>query len=200
MYTLDRAYLSFTIRGLRGAILIQNVWRYFYPASAAVLLLALLWHHWQIIVAPVPLDLYEGTMLLVTGIIAEKGNPYTREFQPYAADVYPPLYNLMVAPLSHVFGNSFQLHRAVSALFIVLAVLLAALATWKKSASRQHALAAGAMLYAALLFYATPVSSTNAPGMAFFLAGLIVPWWRGFTNGSLVFALLCGLLAFYTRV
>ena len=199
LYTLVRASLSFTFQGLRGTILIENLWRYFYPASAAVLLLALFWHHWQIIVAPVPLDLYEGTMLLVTGIIADGGNPYTREFQPYAADVYPPLYNLLVAPLSHVFGNSFQLHRSVSAFFIVCAAALAALATWKKSASRQQGFAAGVMLYAALLFYATPVSSTNAVGMVVFLAGLIVPWWRGFSNGSLLFALLCGLLAFYAK-
>ncbi len=138
-------------------------------------------------------------MLLVTGIIADGGNPYTREFQPYAADVYPPLYNLLVAPFSHVFGNSFQLHRTVSALFIVFAALMTGLATWEKSSSRQQGFAAGVMFYAALLFYATPVSSTNALGVAVFLAGLVVPWWRGFNNGSLLFALICGLLAFYSK-
>lgn len=187
------------IRGRWGTTLIQSVWRYFYWAALAVLSLLLLVHHWHILVAPVPLDLYEGTMLLVTGIIAEGGNPYTREFQPYAADVYPPLYNLLVAPLSHVFGNTFALHRTVSALFILSAVLLSGLATWKKSASLQQACAAAVLLYAALLFYATPISSTNAPGIAVFLAGLVVPWWRGFSNGSLLFALLCGLMAFYTK-
>jgi len=151
------------------------------------------------VVAVVPLDLYEGTMLLITGIIAEGGNPYTRAFQPYAADVYPPLYNMLVAPLSLVFGNTFQLHRTVSAIFILLASLLAGLATWRNSGSRQHGAAAAVMLYGALLFYATPVSSTNAAGVALFLAGVIVPWWRGFSNGSLIFALLCGLLVFYTK-
>ncbi|MEP5567760.1 MAG: hypothetical protein ABJN62_08005 [Halioglobus sp.] len=138
-------------------------------------------------------------MLLVTGIFAEGGNPYTREFQPYAADVYPPLYNLLVAPLSHVFGNNFQLHRSVSAVLIAVSVLMVGLATCKKSTSRQQGFVAGVMFYAALLFYATPVSSTNALGVAVFLAGLIVPWWRGFSNYSLLFALCCGVSAFYAK-
>jgi hypothetical protein len=185
--------------GLWGSTLIETLWRYVFCAAIAVLLLALLYHHWQIIVAPVPLDLYEGTMLLVTGIIADGDNPYTRVFQPYAADVYPPLYNLLVAPLSLIFGNTFALHRAVSAVFILLACATAGLATARRSGSGQHGAAAAAMLYAALLFYATPVSSTNAPGVAVFLAGLVIPWWRGFSNGSLAVALLCGLLVFYTK-
>lgn len=177
----------------------DRVWRISYPALVGLLLLGLLWHHWQIVVTPVPLDLYEGTMLLITGIIADGDNPYTRAFQPAAADVYPPLYNMLVAPLTAMFGNTFQLHRAVSALFILAATAMAAIAARRNSGSWRDAFAAGAMLYAALLFYATPVSSTNAPGVAVFLAGLIVPWWRGFSTGSLVFAALCGLLAFYTK-
>jgi len=179
--------------------LIEGLWERSYAALTVLLLMALLYQHWQIIVAVTPLDLYEGTMLLITGIIAEGGNPYTREFQPYAADVYPPLYNILVAPLSQLFGNTFQLHRAVSGVFILLSAALAGLATWRKSGSRLQGTAAGVMLYAALLFYATPVSSTNAPGVALFLAGLIIPWWRRFSNGSLVFGMLCGLLVFYTK-
>jgi 4-amino-4-deoxy-L-arabinose transferase-like glycosyltransferase len=93
-------------------------WQHLYVGAIALLLLALLWHHWQIITAAVPLDLYEGTMVLITGIIAEGGNPYTRELQPQAADVYPPLYNILAALLSQLFGNHFQLHRALSAFFM----------------------------------------------------------------------------------
>jgi len=179
--------------------LIETLWRYLYSALICALALLLLHQHWQILVAPVPLDLYEGTALLITGIIAEGHNPYTLEFQPYAAYVYPPFYNMLVAPLTAFFGNTFQLHRAVSAVFILVAVFLVGLATWGKSGSKQQALAAGAMVYAALLFYATPVSSTNAAGVAIFLAGVIVPWLLRFSNGSLFAALVCGLLAFYTK-
>jgi 4-amino-4-deoxy-L-arabinose transferase-like glycosyltransferase len=159
----------------------------------------LLYHHWQIIVAPVPLDLYEGTMPLITGIIAEGNNPYTRAFQPQAADVYPPLYNLLVAPLSLLFGNTFQLHRSVSAVFIVASSALCGFTAIRNGASRLNGMAVTLLMYAALLFYGTPVSSTNAPGVALFLAGLLVPWFCRFGTGSLVFSLLCGLLSFYTK-
>ncbi len=144
-------------------------------AGVVALLGALLYHHWQILVAPVPLDLYEGTMPLITGIIADGHNPFTRPFQPQAADVYPPLYNLLVAPLSLVFGNTLQLHRGVSAIFILAASGLCGLAARRYCRSALYGATAAVLLYAALLFYATPVSSTNAPGVALFLAGLLVP-------------------------
>jgi hypothetical protein len=170
-----------------------------YLVAIGLFSVALLYQHWQILVAPVPLDLYEGTMPLITGIIAEGGNPYTREFQPQAADVYPPLYNMMVAPLSLLLGNTFLLHRSISAIFILLAAALIGLTTRKSSSSNSHGLAAAALSYAALLFYATPVSSTNAPGVLMFLACTLVPWHFKFSRGSLLFAMVCGLLSFYTK-
>lgn len=138
-------------------------------------------------------------MALITGIIADGHNPYTRAFQPQAADVYPPLYNLLVAPLTAFFGNTFALHRSVSAFFIVLASLTLGWAGWRDHRSIVLALATGIMFYAALLFYATPVSSTNALGVFLFLLSVLIPWSRRFSNGSLAAGALCGLLAFYTK-
>jgi hypothetical protein len=161
--------------------------------------LLLLCHHIELIRAPVPLDLYEGTMLLVTGIIAAGDNPYTLAYQPHAADVYPPLYNLIVAPLSLVWGNSFALHRWVAAVFIGFACALVGYATYRRSRSRELAIAAGVLLYPALLFYATPVSSTNALGTALFLATVILPWRFQFSTVSLVVAALMSLLALYAK-
>ncbi|MEH6592412.1 MAG: hypothetical protein V7746_19255 [Halioglobus sp.] len=174
-------------------------WQHLFLGSTLTLLALLLWHHWQIITSAVPLDLYEGTMVLITGIIAEGGNPYTREFQPQAADVYPPLYNMLAALLSPLFGNHFQLHRALSGFFIVLACATCGFATWRQSGVWRYALAAGVLWYAALLFYATPISSTNAPGVALFLACLVIPWCYRFNTPSLMVALVCGLLSFYTK-
>lgn len=138
-------------------------------------------------------------MPLITSIIAEGKNPYTKAFQPQAADVYPPLYNILVAPLTSVFGNTFELHRSVSAVFIFAAAVLCGLTCCRVSGSKRHGFAAATMFYAALLFYATPVSSTNAPGVAIYLAGLLVPWYFRFSNASLLFGLICGILAFYTK-
>jgi hypothetical protein len=179
--------------------LTESVWRYLYPGCLALFFLALLYHHGLIIAAPVPLDLYEGTMPLITGIIADGHNPFTRPFQPQAADVYPPLYNMVVAPLSLLMGNTFQLHRGVSGLFILASAILCGWVAARYCRSRVYGATAAVLMYAALLFYATPVSSTNGMGEALFLAGLLVPWCQRFSNGSLVFALVCGLLAFYTK-
>lgn len=138
-------------------------------------------------------------MRLFTGIIANGENPYTRPFQPHAADVYPPLYNIVVAQFSAIFGNTLQLHRAVSAGLIGSSVCLVGIATWKVSGSRWHGLAAAVLLHGGLLYFGTPVAGTNAIGVALFLAGLIVPWLCRFSSRSLVFGLLCGVLAFYSK-
>ena len=171
--------------------------RYILPALLGIFSLALVYQHVQIVLAPVPLDLYEGTMLLITGIFAEGGNPYTFEFQPHATDVYPPLYNIITAPLTALFGNNFQLHRLVSAFFIFCALGLAGFATRVHSGSARAGVAAAAGLYAALLFYATPVSSTNALGVALFLASVVIPCYAKYTVPSLVVAAFFALLAFY---
>ncbi|MEH6582661.1 MAG: hypothetical protein V7754_12050 [Halioglobus sp.] len=159
----------------------------------------LLRHHYFIVSATIPLDLYEGTMPFITGIIADGHNPYTREFQPIATDVYPPLYNILVAPLTHIFGNTLLLHRLIAALFIAVACLLCTLACYRKSLSWTYSLAAGITLYAGLIFYSTPVASTNALGTALFIASVVVPWLAGFNTRSLIFACCCGLLSFYTK-
>ena len=177
----------------------DRFWVILFPIATCVFLAGLLHHHAQIIFSPVPLDLYEGQMPLITGIIADGNNPYTRPFQPQAMSVYPPLYNIVVAPLSGMFENTLLLHRLVSAFFIAVSCGLCALAAIRNSGSRVYGIAASVCLYAALLFYSTPIASTNALGMALFLATVLIPWFYHFSNRSLALALLCGLLAFYTK-
>lgn len=177
----------------------DRLWRWVYPASACLLLLALVLHHWQIIVAPFPLDYYEGTTLLITQIFAEGGNPYTQSFQPAAMYVYPPLYNLLVAPLSYIFSDPFMLHRGVCAVFIMLSSALVYRAVLHAGGGNHHALAAAAICYAGLLFYATPISSTNALGVLLYLLCLYIPWRRGFTPSSLWWAVALGVASFYAK-
>ncbi|MGI9285522.1 MAG: hypothetical protein ACR2P1_09040 [Pseudomonadales bacterium] len=178
---------------------LENTWRCVYALAIAAFFMALLLHHAQILFATIPLDYYEGTMPFITGIIADGHNPYTKPFQPIAMDVYPPLYNILVAPLTSFLDNDLLLHRSVSAVFIGAACLLCLLATYRHSQSWLNALAAGVTFYAALLFYSTPVASTNAVGVTFFMAIAVVPWLCDFSNRSLVFALFCGMLAFYSK-
>lgn len=175
------------------------MWLFAFSAATLIFALLLLRHHFYIISAAIPLDLYEGTMPLITGIIADGDNPYTRAFQPQAADVYPPLYNMVVAPLTGPFGNTLILHRIVSAFFIGIACLLCIVPSYKLTGSAIYAVAVGTTTYAGLIFYSTPVASTNAMGVALFLASVVVPWLAGFTTRSLAFAVCCAVLSFYTK-
>jgi hypothetical protein len=156
-------------------------------------------HHATIVTMPIPLDLYEGTMPLITGIIANGDNPYTAPFQPQAADVYPPLYNILVAPLTLFFENDLVLHRAVSAVFILATCGLLGFTCWKQGRDPAHAAAAAAAVYAGLVFYSTPVASTNAPGVFLYALSIALPWLTRFSTRGLAAAGVCGLLAFYTK-
>lgn len=177
----------------------EKAWKVIYILAIVALLLLLVQYHARVILAPIPLDYYEGQMPLITGIIADGNNPYTRPFQPMAMNVYTPLYNIIVAPLTWVFDNNLQLHRAVSALFIFLSCGLCVIAVYRQTRSAVHSAAAGACIYAGFLFYSTPVASTNALGVFFYLCLLIGPWLYNFSNRSLVFALVGGVLAFYAK-
>ena len=143
--------------------MVARIWLGAYFAAIAALLAALLHYHWQIIVTIVPLDLYESAMPIITGIIADGHNPYTRAFSAPVCRRLPAALYPRVAPLSWVFGNTFALHRMVSGFFLMLASVLCGYATWNRCRSFAQALATGVLMYAALLFYATPVSSTQCP-------------------------------------
>jgi 4-amino-4-deoxy-L-arabinose transferase-like glycosyltransferase len=178
---------------------IERYWRWLFSACTCLLLLWLLGYHYQIILAAVPLDYYEGTTLLITGLIAEGNNPYTFEYQPAAMYVYPPLYNMLVAPMTWVVDNSLQLHRLVSAVFIIACCGICADAVYRCGGGLRHSAGAGMLLYAALLFYGTPVASTNAMGVFLYLLILYLPWRLNFSNPSLAVACVLAILAFYTK-
>jgi hypothetical protein len=161
--------------------------------------MALLSHHYKLITFIVPLDYNEGGMLSVTASIAEGKNPYTFENQPIGAVVYPILYNAIVAPLSSVFGNSLPLHRTVAGIFILFTCAILYTVTRKQGNSRLESFAASALLYAALLYYATPISSPTSLGVLLFFASITIPWLCRFSTPSLCVSIILGILAFYSK-
>ncbi len=174
-------------------------WQWCYVLVACLLGVLLAYHHWLIVSAPFPLDYYEGTHLLITQIIAEGGNPYTREFQPQAMYVYPPLYNMLVAPFSLLTEDGFTLHRATCAILIIASCLIVFRAVIHAGGGPTHALAAAVTCYAGLLFFTTPVSSSNALGVLLYLLGLYIPWRHGFAKYSIGLAIVLGIAAFYSK-
>ena len=168
-------------------------------AGATVLCAYLAWHHVQLLLAPVPLDVFENAMPFITGLIAGGGNPYSFENQPLYTSVYPPLYNLLTAPLTLLFGNGLLLHRLVTGAFILGSCALCYRAVTRAGAGAAYALSGAALLYAALLYFSTPVASASSTGVFLYLLTLLTPWWAGFTTRSLLLSAVCAVLAFYAK-
>src|SRR5699024_9525793 len=125
--------------------------------------LGLLLHlHFELVTIPIPIDIYEPSMLSITHLIASGHIPYTAATLPVYMDVYPPLYNALMAPLAILFGNTFLIHRLMAALFIGVACWLCYYAARKKSVPKLYALTMVTLLYAAWLFYSTPLALPNS--------------------------------------
>jgi 4-amino-4-deoxy-L-arabinose transferase-like glycosyltransferase len=161
--------------------------------------IAIAHNHVMLISHEYPLDYNEAGMLVTTSTIAKGDNPFSLESQPSRISLYPVLYNILVAPLSVVLGNTLELHRAIVALFVIACCVLCFYLCRRESVGRTESFVAAALCYAALLFYSTPIASTNSLGLFFFLLAITVPWVHGFSTRSLAVTILLGILAFYTK-
>jgi 4-amino-4-deoxy-L-arabinose transferase-like glycosyltransferase len=125
-----------------------------YGLAIALLLVLLAHNHFQLVSAPFPLDYYEGTVPLITGVIASGRNRIPCAAAGFAYG-YPPLYHIIVAPLAAIFGNSVRLHRLVSGFFVLLSCLLLWRAARRAAPARRTARRGGpAVCRAAVLFHA----------------------------------------------
>jgi len=160
---------------------------------------ALLYHHCQLILLAVPLDYNEAGMLSITSLIATGENPFSLANQPMHTFVYPVLYNIVVAPLTWVFGATLPVHRAVAGLFILLSCGILYRVLRRHNASLLESFAAATLWYAGLLYYSTPIASPNSLGLFLFFSSIALPWLYGFSRCSLGVAMIIGILAFYGK-
>jgi hypothetical protein len=167
---------------------------------SAALLAALLFHYHQALVRlPIPLDAFEGTMPLLTNLIAGGGNPFVAEHQPLYTTAYPTLYNHLVSLVSGQGDAGFAVHRAVSGVCILLACALAARVLHRSGAPPVFVASGAALLYGAFLFYSTPLAAPNALGLLLFLASAWWPWLHRFSGLSLLVSGLCVLGGFFSK-
>ena len=162
-------------------------------------LIGIAYNHVKLISHPFPLDYNETGMLVITSVIAQGKNPFSLESQPSQMSLYPVLYNILVAPLSIVFGNTLELHRLVVGLFILACSALCFYLCRRESVPRTESMIAAALVYAGLLFYSTPIASPNSLGLFLFLSAITIPWIHGFSTRSLCVTIVLGILAFYTK-
>ena len=149
--------------------------------------------------ASYPLEYREGAMLAFTQLLVDGSNPYALEHRPVHLNVYGPGYHWAVLPLARIFGNTFQVHRAVSVGFIVATCLLLGwVLRWDK-VSWPFAGVASLLLFIQLGQGLSIVARPDALGLFLFLASLFLPYRFGFATWSLAASLGLSLLAFLTK-
>lgn len=170
-----------------------------YLLCAAVFLFLTTYNHVKIVGHAWPLDYQETGMLAITATIAEGGNPFALEQQPINISLYPVAYNLLMAPVSRVSGNTLFVHRLVAGLFIIASCTLCFLLCRKASGAREDSFVAALLLYCVLLHYSTPIASPNGLGLFLFLAAITIPWLSNFSRLGLALSIVLGTLAFFTK-
>ncbi|MHB9091200.1 MAG: hypothetical protein ACYC7H_07255 [Chloroflexota bacterium] len=94
---------------------------------------------------------------------------------PYYSSNYPPLYSLLLAPLTALFGPRLALGRLLSLAAVGLATLVIGRAVHVETGRLRPALLAGLMFLASpYVYHTTPLARVNALMLALGLAGLYV--------------------------
>jgi hypothetical protein len=154
---------------------------------------------WGLIRNPFPNEYREGAILLTTQALLDGKNPYALVNQPEYTNVYGILYHLVVYPFAKVFGNSFPVHRSVSAGFIWASCgLMFWIMRWMRIPLVLN-LGTTMILLGHLLFYITALARPDAMGVFLLLLSVVLPFRFGYSDRSLYIAILCGILAFLVK-
>jgi hypothetical protein len=127
-------------------------------------------YHFLLVTFPYPLEYREGAILFVTDLLLEGENPYALQNMPLAMNVYGINYHLIVYPFARLWGATFLVHRAVSAVFILLSLPIFFVILRRHRAGVLYSLAAVLILYASLLYRYTPLARPD--GVGFFYSSL----------------------------
>lgn len=156
-------------------------------------------YHYLLVTFPYPLESFEGAMLLTTNLLLKGENPYALENMPVAINVYGINYHLLVYPFARLWGSTFLVHRAVSAIFILLACVLFFVILRRHQVNILYSVSAVLILYASLLYRYTVVAKPDGLGFFLFLLSVFIVYLMGYSTWSLVISVVLGVLAFYTK-
>lgn len=148
---------------------------------------------------PYPLECRENAPLLTTTLMTQGRNPYALAEQPVFINVYGIAYHWVVYPLARLFGSSFQLHRFVSCLFVLLCALALVWAMRFDGIGWTLTVPAGAVLIADLSLGLHIVARPDSLGLFLFLLSVIVPYRARFRPSGLLAGGLAALLAFFSK-
>ncbi|HEX9386140.1 MAG TPA: hypothetical protein VF918_07465 [Anaerolineales bacterium] len=156
-------------------------------------------YHYLLVTFPYPLESFEGAMLLTTNLLLKGENPYALENMPVAINVYGINYHLLVYPFARIWGSTFLVHRAISAIFILLSCILFFIILRRHQVNVLNSFSAVLILYASLLYRYTAVAKPDGLGLFLFLLSIFIVSLMQYSTWSLVVSVVLGVLAFYTK-
>lgn len=124
----------------------------------------------RMVVSPAPQEMREGALLWSTRALLELRNPYALETLPGPANVYGPLYPLLVVPWAWLLGPTLLAHRLVNGIGIAIATLLMYRTLRGFDVTRPTALAGAAINLAGLLYWVGPTARPDGVGVAILIA------------------------------
>ena len=153
----------------------------------------------KIILWPYQLEYREGASQTYTQAILEGKKLFSLESEPLYNNNYGILYNIIVAPLALIFGNTLQIHRIVSIFFIFLSSSLIVGVLQKEKVHLLFALAGGLLFWTTQLYSVIPIARPDSFGTLVFLCAIFLPWFFNYSTITLVTSVLLGCLAFLVK-
>lgn len=169
-------------------------------ALAAPMGVWLLLLHLRMVVSSAPQEMREGAVVWITRLLLEGRNPYALEELPAGTNVYGILYHLIVLPFAWLSGNSYAVHRVVSAAAIFGACLLFYRLLRRESVDQSIALVGVLLFYASSLYFVAPLARPDGLGVFLSMASVSLLFSGRVTSQRFAAGLALALLAFLTKM
>lgn len=154
----------------------------------------------RMIVSPAPQEMREGALVWSTIAFLHGQNPYALDTLPGPANVYGPLYPLVVTPLAWIMGPTLAVHRLVNNLAIVLACGILYRVLRGEGVSRLVSLGGAAINLAGLLYWVGPTARPDGLGVALLIAAYAVMAPNPESPRRFGLGLLLSLLGFAAKI
>lgn len=154
----------------------------------------------EFVFSPIPQEFRESALLSTTSLILQGENPFALRFMPAYTNVYGVVYNLLTWPLASVVGNTYPVHRIISALFASASLVAVYAGLRKKGVNQSLSLIAVVMFFISIVTQSLDLlTRPDSMALFFFLLSILIPDLNNYSRRSLFASVTMGLLAFATK-
>src|ERR1035438_8745644 len=154
---------------------------------------------WRSIAAEYPMEYRENAIMFTSSLQSEGHNPYSLELRPVYVNLFGQGYYWVTYPLTRWLGNSYQILRLVSVLFVLASCGLLIWGLRIDRCSWWAALSAGALLLGQLGQGLSVTARPDGLGLFLLMSSLVIPYRCGFSPYSLAASAGLSILAYLTK-